>query len=91
MGKVMYFCIVPRWSTLKSRPGEGLDDCAVGSDRHFFIEAVDRFGNRVVHGGDNFKAELKGPVPEKVILGPQIRIPRRGSFQSPLLEALHKP
>ena len=48
--------------------GEGLEDCLVGEDRHFLVEAVDRFGNRVVHGGDAFKAEMKGPVPEKVHL-----------------------
>lgn len=46
--------------------GEGLNDCQVGTDRHFLIEAVDKFGNRVLHGGDNFTAELLGPVPEQV-------------------------
>uniref|UniRef100_A0A7S1DTW6 Ig-like domain-containing protein n=3 Tax=Hemiselmis andersenii TaxID=464988 RepID=A0A7S1DTW6_HEMAN len=48
--------------------GEGLDDCNVGSDRHFLVEAVDRFGNRVLHGGDKFVAEMRGPVPERVHL-----------------------
>jgi len=40
----------------------------VGSDRHFLIEAVDKHGNRVQHGGDAFVADLTGPVPERVHL-----------------------
>jgi len=48
--------------------GEGLEDCVVGTDRHFLIEAVDKHGNRVQHGGDSFVAELTGPVPERVHL-----------------------
>lgn len=48
--------------------GEGLEDCVVGSDRHFLIEAVDKHGNRVQHGGDAFVADLTGPVPERVHL-----------------------
>ena len=48
--------------------GEGLLDCQVGQDRHFLVEAVDKFGNRVSHGGDTFATKLDGPVPEKVHL-----------------------
>ena len=48
--------------------GEGLLDCQVGQDRHFLIEAVDKFGNRVSHGGDSFVAKLEGPIAEKVHL-----------------------
>jgi len=48
--------------------GEGLLDCQVGQDRHFLIEAVDKFGNRVSHGDDPFLTTLDGPVPEKVHL-----------------------
>ena len=48
--------------------GEGLLDCAVGEDRHFLVESIDKFGNRISHGGDDFTAVLHGPVPEKVHL-----------------------
>jgi hypothetical protein len=48
--------------------GEGLLDCAVGEDRHFLVEAIDKFGNRISHGGDPFTTTLNGPVPEKVHL-----------------------
>ena len=48
--------------------GEGVEECQVGSDRHFLVEAVDRFGNRVLHGGEGFAADLQGPTPERVHL-----------------------
>ena len=34
----------PSMTTVK---GEGLEDCVVGSDRHFLIESVDKHGHRL--------------------------------------------
>jgi hypothetical protein len=55
-------------ASMSTVSGEGIEDCQVGSDRHFLVEAVDKYGNRVLHGGEGFAAALQGPTPERVHL-----------------------
>jgi len=55
-------------ASMSTVSGDGLEDCHVGEDRHFLIEALDRYGNRVMHGDDKFVADLEGPGAEKVHL-----------------------